>query len=59
MQNIALLVHVVAGALLILFILIQDKGVGFGSAIGGSGGGGFYASKRGAARWLWSSRRPA
>jgi len=50
MQDYILYAHVGFGILMILFILMQDKGVGFGSAIGGVGGGGFYATQRGAAK---------
>jgi len=50
MQQFVLYVHVVVGVLFIIFVLMQDRGVGFGGAIGGTGGGGFYATKRGAAK---------
>ena len=50
MREIVLIIHVVVGVLFILFVLMQDRGVGFGGAIGGVGGGGFYATKRGAAK---------
>ena len=38
--------------LLSLLILLQQRGSGMGSAIGGSGGGEFYATKRGAEKVL-------
>lgn len=53
MQNIVLIVHIIVGVLFIMLVLMQDKGVGFGSAIGGVGGGtGFYSTKRGAEKVL-------
>lgn len=51
MQSIILLIHIIVGVLFILLVLMQDKGVGFGGAIGGTGGGsGFYSTQRGAAK---------
>lgn len=51
MQEIVLLIHVIVGVLFIIFVIMQDRGVGFGGVIGGTGGGtGFYASRRGAAK---------
>ena len=48
MQHTVLIAHVVIGMLFILCVLIQDKGTGLSAALGG--GGGFYASQRGAAK---------
>ncbi len=42
---------VVSGILLIIFVLMQEKGMGLSSTFGGSGG--FYASKRGAEKILF------
>jgi len=51
MQETLLIAHAVVGGLFIVTVLMQDKGVGFGGAIGGTGGGaGFYATQRGAAK---------
>lgn len=52
MQQIFIIVHVVIGLLLVVFILLQDKGTGLSAAFGGSGG--FYASKRGVAKVVHS-----
>lgn len=48
MQQEVLIAHVVIGILLIVSILVQDKGTGLSATFGG--GGGFYASQRGAAK---------
>ncbi|MDF2379418.1 MAG: preprotein translocase subunit SecG [Candidatus Gracilibacteria bacterium] len=48
MQQEVLIAHVVIGILLIVSILAQDKGTGLSATFGG--GGGFYASQRGAAK---------
>ncbi|MDP2691551.1 MAG: preprotein translocase subunit SecG [bacterium] len=51
MQEFVLITQSVVGILFILMVLIQDKGVGFGTALGGTGGGSaFYATQRGAAQ---------
>lgn len=52
MQDIVLYSHLVIGILFIISVLVQDKGVGFGTAVGGAGGGGIYTSQRGAAKIL-------
>ena len=52
MQDYVLYTHLVVGILFIFSVLIQDKGVGFGSAIGGAGGGSFHSTKRGAAKFF-------
>jgi protein translocase SecG subunit len=45
--------QVILSILLALTILVQQRGSGMGVAIsGGSGGGGFYSSKRGAEKFL-------
>ncbi len=49
MQSTLLIINLILGLLLTLLILMQEKGEGFGEAIGGSGGGGgFQTTKRGA-----------
>ena len=48
MEQEVLIAHVVIGVLLIIAILVQDKGTGLSATFGG--GGGFYASQRGAAK---------
>lgn len=52
MQSTLLWIHVVVGILFSLSVLMQDKGVGFGTAVGGAGGAGVYTSQRGAAKVL-------
>jgi len=49
MQTALTIVNLVVGLLLVLVILMQEKGSGLGEAIGGVGGaGGFQTTKRGA-----------
>lgn len=45
MSTILMISQVIISVLLILFILMQDKGTGLSATFGG--GGNFYASKRG------------
>ena len=45
------LIQIILGILLILVIIIQQKGAGLGSAFGG--GSGFYRTKRGAEKLLF------
>ena len=52
MQETILIIHMVVGVLFIISILFQDKGVGFGTAVGGAGGEGVYISQRGPAKVL-------
>jgi protein translocase SecG subunit len=52
MQNTVLIIHVVVGILFSIIVLMQDKGVGFGTAVGGAGGGQVFTTKRGAAKVL-------
>ncbi len=51
MQNLLTIAQVVVSVLLVIFILLQEKGVGLGAAFGG--GGEFYRSKRGIDRFLF------
>ena len=39
--------QIAVSVLLIIFILLQQRGTALGSAFGGGGGGGSYASRRG------------
>ncbi|MFT7184102.1 MAG: protein translocase SecG subunit [Oceanicoccus sp.] len=49
MQTTLIIINVVLGLALSISILLQEKGNGFGEAIGGTGGGGgFQTTKRGA-----------
>jgi protein translocase SecG subunit len=52
MVEILKIVEVVVAILLSVLILMQQRGSGMGSAIGGTGGGEFYATKRGAEKVL-------
>ncbi len=52
MQYTILLSHVIIGILFSISVLMQDKGVGFGTAVGGAGGGAVFTTKRGAAKIL-------
>jgi preprotein translocase subunit SecG len=45
MKNILLLINIVLSVLIVIFILIQGKGAGLGSAWGG--GGEFFQTRRG------------
>ena len=47
MQTALLIIEIVLALLLVLAILIQEKGSGFGEAIGGVGGSSFETTKRG------------
>ncbi len=51
MHNLLTIAQVVISVLLIVFILLQEKGVGLGAAFGG--GGEFYRSKRGIDKFLF------
>ena len=46
MQTILPFVQIIVAILLIVFILLQQRGTALGSAFGGEGGG-FYATRRG------------
>ena len=52
MKTFLLVVQVIISVLLILSILTQQRGTGLSATFGGTGGGGFYASKRGAEKFL-------
>ena len=50
MRNILFIVQIVISLLLILSVLVQQKGEGLGSVFGGTGG--FHSTKRGADKVL-------
>lgn len=52
MQSTILIVHIGIGILFTIVVLMQDKGVGFGTAVGGASGGAVFTTKRGAAKVL-------
>ena len=45
-------IHIITAVCFMIAVLSQDKGTGMGTAMGGEGAGGFYATKRGAAKVL-------
>ena len=49
------IIQVVTSILLSLVILLQQKGSGLSATFGGSGGGGFSPSKRGAEKVLFNA----
>ena len=51
MRSALTIIQIVVSALLILIILLQEKGVGLSATFGG--GGEFYRSKRGIDRFLF------
>lgn len=53
MKPVILLIQIILGVLLILVIIIQQKGSGLGSAFGADMG--FYRTKRGAEKLLFYS----
>ncbi len=54
MQTAVLIAQQISGALLILLILVQEKGSGLGEAIGGTGAS-YQTTKRGAEKVLAST----
>lgn len=50
MQTVLTISQIIIAILLVLFILMQDKGTGLSATFGGSGN--FYASKRGVEKIL-------
>lgn len=54
MENLLKISHIVVALLMVIAILLQEKGAGFGAAIGGTGGGqsSFQTTKRGAEKVL-------
>lgn len=53
MKVIISLIQIILGVLLILIIIIQQKGSGLGSSFGGGGDMSFYRTKRGAEKFLF------
>jgi preprotein translocase subunit SecG len=49
------LLQIVVSVILILVILLQVKGSGFGAALGGMSGGSVYRTKRGLERTLFQA----
>jgi preprotein translocase subunit SecG len=49
------LVQIIISAILIVVVLLQVKGSGFGAALGGMSGGGVYRTKRGLERTLFQA----
>ena len=49
------LLQIVVSAILIVVILLQVKGSGFGAALGGMSGGSVYRTKRGLERTLFQA----
>lgn len=47
------IIQIISAILLIIVVLIQNKGTGLGAAFGGEGT--VYRSKRGAEKWLFTS----
>lgn len=56
MELINLLKYIISGvsAVLIVFILLQNRSGGLGTVFGGSAGGEFYRSKRGVEAFLYN-----
>lgn len=52
MQKILSIVQIVISVLLIVFILLQQRGSGLSMTFGGMGGGEFYHSRRGIEKFL-------
>jgi preprotein translocase subunit SecG len=53
MQNILKIAEVVVSVLLIIIVLLQERGSGLGSMFGGEGG--FYRSRRGVEKILFNA----
>lgn len=51
-NNILLYLQIIVSVILIVFILIQQRGTALGSAFGGEGGG-FYGTRRGIQKKLF------
>ncbi len=47
MKAILPFIQIIVAILLIVFILLQQRGTALGSAFGGGEGGGFYSTRRG------------
>ncbi len=53
MRALISIIQVILGLLLVLVIIIQQKGSGLGSSFGGGGDMSFYRTKRGAEKLLF------
>lgn len=53
MQNIITIVQAIVALLLIVFIMLQQRGTALGSAFGGGDSGGFYSTRRGVQKKLF------
>jgi len=53
MKTIISLIQIILGILLVLIIIIQQKGSGLGSSFGGGADMSFYRTKRGAEKFLF------
>lgn len=53
MKNPLMVIQIIVSFLIIVFILLQSKGTGLGSAFGGSGE--FYRSKRGVEKIVYNA----
>lgn len=49
------IIQIIISAILIVVVLLQVKGSGFGAALGGMSGGGAYRTKRGLERTLFQA----
>lgn len=49
------IIQIIVSAILIVVVLLQVKGSGFGAALGGMSGGGTYRTKRGLERTLFQA----
>ena len=41
------IIQIIVAVLLVVFVMVQQRGTALGSAFGGDGGGGFYSTRRG------------
>ena len=48
METVILILQTISALIFTILVLSQNRGDGLGSAFGGMGGSGFYATKRGA-----------
>jgi preprotein translocase subunit SecG len=53
MQNILNIIQMILAVLLVIFILIQQRGAGMGGIFGGDGG--VYRTKRGAEKFIFTT----
>ncbi len=53
MIQILTIIEMILGVLLIVAILLQQKGAGLGAAFGGGGGGGVQSTRRGSDLFLY------